>query len=43
MGTLNNHMLNVLQAEHRTLDFHVHEHSDEMFYCINVTTINSNL
>lgn len=34
VGTLNNHMLNVLQAENRTLDFHVHEHSDEMFYCI---------
>lgn len=25
VGTLNNHMLNVLQAEHRTLDFHIHE------------------
>ncbi len=34
VGTLNNHMLNVLQAENRTLDFHVHEDSDEMFYCI---------
>ena len=34
VGTLNNHMLNVLQAENRTLDFHVHERSDEMFYCI---------
>ncbi len=34
VGTLNNHMLNVLQAENRTLDFHVHENSDEMFYCI---------
>ena len=34
VGQLNNHMLNVLQAENRTLDFHVHEHSDEMFYCI---------
>ena len=34
VGTLNNHMLNVLQAENRTLDFHIHEHSDEMFYCI---------
>ena len=33
-GTLNNHMLNVLQAENRTLDFHIHENSDEMFYCI---------
>ena len=27
-------MLNVLQAENRTLEFHVHENSDEMFYCI---------
>ena len=34
VGTLNNHMLNVLQAEDRTLDFHIHENSDEMFYCI---------
>ncbi len=34
VGTLNNHMLNVLQAENRTLDFHIHENSDEMFYCI---------
>lgn len=34
VGTLNNHMLNVLKAENRTLDFHVHEKSDEMFYCI---------
>lgn len=34
VGTLNNHMLNVLQAENRTLDFHVHEQSDELFYCI---------
>lgn len=34
IGTLNNHMLNVLQAEGRTLDFHVHENSDELFYCI---------
>ena len=34
VGTLNNHMLNVLQAENRTLDFHMHENSDEMFYCI---------
>ena len=34
VGTLNNHMLNVLQAENRTLDFHTHENSDEMFYCI---------
>jgi Mannose-6-phosphate isomerase len=34
IGTLNNHLLNVLQAEYRTLDFHTHELSDEMFYCI---------
>lgn len=34
VGTLNNHMMNVLQAENRTLDFHTHENSDEMFYCI---------
>ncbi len=34
IGTLNNHMLNVLQAENRTLDFHVHKDSDELFYCI---------
>ena len=34
VGVLNNHVLNVLQAENRTLDFHIHEWSDEMFYCI---------
>ncbi|MGN0902979.1 MAG: cupin domain-containing protein [Succinivibrio sp.] len=34
VGTLNNLMLNVLQAENRTLDFHIHENSDELFYCI---------
>jgi len=34
VGTLNNHMLNVLQAENRTLDFYIHELSDELFYCI---------
>ena len=34
VGHLNNHILNVLQAENRTLNFHVHEQSDEMFYCI---------
>jgi len=34
IGQLNNHSLNVLQAENRTLDFHVHEQSDELFYCI---------
>ena len=34
VGQLNNHMLNVLQAENRTLEFHTHENSDKMFYCI---------
>ena len=34
VGKLNNQMLNVLQAENRTLDFHMHESSDETFYCI---------
>lgn len=34
VGNLNNHMLNVLQAENRTLEFHAHDRSDEMFYCI---------
>lgn len=34
VGTFNDHMLNVLQAENRVLDFHIHENSDEMFYCI---------
>jgi len=34
VGQINDHMLNVLQAENRVLDFHVHDKSDEMFYCI---------
>ncbi|MCL2409761.1 MAG: cupin domain-containing protein [Oscillospiraceae bacterium] len=34
IGRLNDHVLNVLQAENRTLDFHVHEQSDELFYVI---------
>lgn len=34
IGTLNNHMLNVVQVADRTLDFHVHNESDELFYCI---------
>ena len=28
---MNGHMLSVVQVENRTLDFHVHEHSDELF------------
>jgi len=34
IGCMNGHMLSVLQAENRTLDFHCHEHSDELFYVI---------
>ena len=34
VGNLNGHSLSVLQAENRMLDFHVHEHSDELFYVI---------
>lgn len=34
IGALNGQMLNVLQAEGRTLDFHLHETSDELFYVI---------
>lgn len=34
VGQLNDHMFNVLQAENRTLDFHIHPESDEMFYVI---------
>ncbi len=34
VGELNDHMLNIILAENRTLDFHIHEDSDEMFYVI---------
>jgi len=34
VGQLNDHMLNIIIAENRILDFHVHEESDEMFYVI---------
>ena len=37
IGKLNSHVLNVLQAENRTLDFHIHEKSDELFYVIEGT------
>jgi len=37
VGQLNNHMLNIITAEDRILDFHVHEKSDEMFYVIEGT------
>lgn len=34
IGKTNNQMLNVVQVANRTLDFHVHEESDELFYVI---------
>ena len=34
VGRLNGHVLSVVNVENRTLDFHVHEHSDELFYVI---------
>ncbi len=34
IGRLNGHVLSVVQVENRTLDFHVHETSDELFYVI---------
>lgn len=34
IGRLNGHTLSVVNVENRTLDFHVHEKSDELFYVI---------
>jgi len=34
VGFLNAHILSVVQVENRTLDFHVHEQSDELFYVL---------
>lgn len=34
LGQVNGNMLNVVQVESRTLDFHVHEDSDEVFYLL---------
>ena len=34
IGQLNGNTLTVLQAENRTLDFHVHKVSDELFYVL---------
>lgn len=34
VGLLNSHVLSVVQVENRTLDFHVHEDSDELFFVI---------
>lgn len=34
IGSLNGNVLSVVNVENRTLDFHVHENSDELFYVI---------
>lgn len=34
VGSLNSHTLSVVQVENRTLDFHTHDYSDELFYVI---------
>lgn len=34
IGLLNGHVLSVVQVENRSLDFHIHEASDELFYVI---------
>lgn len=34
VGRLNGHTLSVVNVENRTLDFHVHEDSDELFYVL---------
>lgn len=37
IGCLNKHILSVVQVENRTLDFHIHEDSDELFFVIEGT------
>lgn len=34
VGRLNGQVLSVVNVENRTLDFHIHEKSDELFYVI---------
>lgn len=34
LGALNGHILSVVQVADRTLEFHIHETSDELFYVI---------
>jgi len=34
IGRLNGHILSVVNVKNRTLDFHVHENSDELFFVI---------
>ena len=31
---MNDHVLSIANVENRTLDFHIHEQSDELFYVI---------
>lgn len=37
IGRMNKHVLSVVQVENRTLEFHVHEASDELFFVIEGT------
>jgi len=37
VGKMNGHIVSVVQVENRTLDFHVHESSDEMFMVLEGT------
>ncbi|MDO5294434.1 MAG: cupin domain-containing protein [bacterium] len=34
IARINGNVISVVNVENRTLDFHVHEHSDEMFFVI---------
>ncbi len=34
VAKLNEHILSVVKVENRTLDFHIHQYSDELFYVI---------
>ena len=34
IGKLNGNTLSIVNVENRTLDFHIHENSDELFYVI---------
>lgn len=34
VARLNGHVISLVQVENRTLDFHIHEDSDEMFFVI---------
>ncbi len=34
IGSFNGNVLSIVQVENRTLDFHIHENSDELFYVI---------